>query len=259
MTFLQAPQETYAGNSAKRHIGFGGGWQAGGLRDRGISPLYYSGHYGLAQAGYYYISDSTLAGISTNFSWGRIIPAIYPGPDGSEIISIRGSLDFQLLRYAGTLTGEKIRLHAGGTMTSNIGFYEHNNLMNSAKKNYSFSTLNVTGSISDAINIMGRDFMVSFTASIPVISFIVRPSQSYIKPEGFLDHNTGNIRSFFSSIEIASLNRFAGAVTETAIERTLSSGNKIQLGYKWQYFSHMNENRLESAMHGISIKTFFSL
>ncbi len=259
MTFLQGPQEAYAGNNAKRHIGFGGGWEVGGLRDRGISPLYYSGHHALARAGYYYISDSTLAGISTNFSWGRIIPAIYPGPDGSEMKSIRGSLDFRLLRYAGNLFGEKIRLHAGGTMASSFGFYEHNNLMNSARKSYSFSTINVTGSLSGDINITGRDFRVSFTAGIPVLSFIVRPAHSYIKPDGFLDHNTGKLRSLFSSIETASMKSYTGAGTEISVEHTLDSGNKVRLAYRWQYSDHRSVNRLETGMHGISVKTLFSL
>lgn len=244
---------------ATKYIGIGAGWTYGGLRDHGISPLYYSGHHASGEAGYHIYSDSLLAHVEAGYSHGSISPSIYPGPDGSKMKSIKARADFQYLRYTGSVAGGRVKVYAGGMLTSRFGYYEHNNLMNSAKKNYIFSTLNLGAGLSREINIGAGKSMILFTFDLPVISLILRPSFSYIKPEGFLNHNTGNLQSVFSSIELSSLNRFAGAGTSLAIERKLNSGNMIRLGYRWEFFDHKNSNRLKSTLHGLSVKTFFSL
>ncbi len=247
------------GEPATKYIGIGAGWTYGGLRDYGISPLYYSGHHASGEAGYLIYSDSLMVQIEAGYSHGTISPSIYPGPDGSKMKSIKASADLHYLRYAGSIAGDRIRIYAGGMLTSRFGYYEHNNLMNSARKNYIFSALNLGGGLAREINAGSGRSMIIFTVEVPVVSLIMRPSYSYIRPEGFLNHNTGNLESFFSSIEISSVNRFTGAGTSLAIERKLNSGNKLSLRYRWEYFDHKNPNRLKSALHGLSIKTLFSL
>ncbi len=260
LTLIAFPLLTEAktDSPAAKFLGTAAGYTYGGLRDYGISPLYYGGHHITGEAGYYLYKDSILFNIEAGFSHGTVRPSIYPGPDGSKMKSIKAGADINYMRYAGSI-GERAKIFAGGIMVSRFGFYEHNNLMNSAKTNYIYSTINAGGKLTREIDAGSGRYMLLVTVDVPVLAFITRPAYSYIKPEGFLNHNTGNIRSFFSSIEISSINRFTGIGTNVEIERKLSNGNTVRLGYSWEFFDHKNSNRLKSALHGITIKKFFSL
>jgi hypothetical protein len=249
--------EGYSGERKHRQFNIGAGWAHMGLRDRGISPLYYSGNHLFLAAGFNHRTEKISNQLEVNFLYGNLSPAIYPGLNLSQMQSFKAGISFSHMRLAGNLIGNKGFFFLGGIIGSQFAYYEHNQFANSAKKNFSFSTINISSSLSYPFSLNERECNLSLQIYMPVIAFIIRPNHSYIRPEGFLDHNAGNLQSLFNSVEIASLNKFFGLGSELSFRYKLRSNNTLRIGYRWEYTGHNNINKLKTATHGIILQTFF--
>ena len=249
--------EGYSGEGKHRHLNIGAGWAHMGLRDKGISPLYYSGSHLFFASGFKHRTDSLLNHLEVNFLYGSITPAIYPGLTISQMQSFRAGISFSHMRLAGNLFGNKGKFFLGGIIGSQFTYYEHNQFANSAKNNFSFSTISISSSLSYPLSANERKYNLALQIYMPVIAFIIRPTYSYIQPEGFLDHNTGNLQSLFNSIEVSSLNKFLGLGSELSFKYRLRNNNGLRMGYRWEYSGHNNINQLKTATHGIILQTFF--
>ena len=249
--------EGHSGERKHLHLNIGAGWAHMGLRDKGISPLYYSGSHLFFASGFKHQTDSLLNQLEVNFLYGSITPVIYPGLTISQMQSFRTGISFSHMRFAGNLLGNKGKFFLGGIIGSQFTYYEHNQFANSAKNNFSFSTISISSSLSYPLPANERKYNLTLQLYMPVVAFIIRPAHSYIKPEGFLDHNKGNLLSLLNSIEVASLNKFFGLGSELSFKYRLRNNNALRMGYRWEYSGHNNINQLKTATHGIILQTFF--
>jgi len=241
--------------TGNRHIHAGAGWAYLGMRDKGLSPLYYSGSHALFESGYLNRQDSVLNRLDISFMTGAISPEIYPGLTLSVMKNMKGSISYSHMRYAGSLAAENARVFLGGTWKNQSALYRHNQFSNSAKTSYFLSQIYIDGLISLGSDNNGKRWMVEFGLAMPVVTFIIRPDYAYIFPAGFLEHDLNNLQSTIRSIEIAAPNRFFGLVSDLSLRFAMTDNHAMTIKYNWQYFGHQDSNQLNSATHGISLQT----
>lgn len=237
----------------------GAGWASLGIRDIGISPLYYSGSHLSGNAGYMNSSDTFLSTINIRILYGTVHPDIYPELTNVGMKSMKAGGSYSYMRFAGIFAGGEGKLFFGGTLDSNLGYYKHNKYTNSAINQYFLTTLGFSGKASYPLDRDQNNFLLAFNLHMPFVAAIVRDGYAYIKPSGFLDHETGNVQSFFKSIDIQSLDNFFSLESVLSLEYRLKNDNAWLIGYRWGYFGHDNFNVLKSATHGIFIQTLLNL
>lgn len=237
----------------------GAGWASLGIRDIGISPLYYSGSHLSGNAGYMKSSDNFLSTINIRILYGTVHPDIYPDLTNVGMKSLKAGVSYSYMRFASIFAGGEGKLFFGGTLDSNFGHYKHNKYTNSAINQYFLTTLGFSGQASYPLDRDQNNFLLAFNLHMPFVAAIVRNGYAYIKPSGFLNHETGNVESFFKSIDFQSLNNFFSLESILSLEYRLKNDNTWRIGYRWEYFGHNNSNVLKSATHGIYIQTILNL
>jgi hypothetical protein len=241
------------------HLIFGAGWASLGIRDMGMSPLYYSGSHFYGNAGHLIRRDNYLSALDIRFLYGTIYPGIYPELTSSGMNSLKAGGSYSYLRLTGSFAEGEGKLFTGGTLNSQFGHYKHHRFTNSAINQYFATTLGISGLASYPIELGQKQFLVVFHTHVPLVAATVRQAFAYIKPSGFLDHETGNFQSFFKSIDIHTLNNFFSLETVISIEYRFENDNAWRIGYRWEYFGHYNYNVMKSATHGIFIQTLLNL
>ena len=235
----------------------GAGWAHVGIRDKGISPLYYNGSHTLITSSLISGGDSMFNNVEINFLFGNITPAIYPKQTSSRMKSLKGGLNYSHMRFVTTFFSGKAMLHLGGILDLQFAWYKHNQMKNSSENSYSFNTLNASTLISYPLRINERNFNIEFRLFLPVAAAVLRPSYSYIKAGGFMDHSAGHTMRVINSFEVLTLNRFFGAGSEVSLKFIIGS-SPVKIGYKWEYAGHYDINRLDSATHGITLQRVFN-
>lgn len=241
-----------------RDLSFGAGWARLGLRDLGISPLYYSGNQAFFSTGYRHQTNKVINHLEINFYSGHALPAINPGLTDARLKTIRSGMNYSHLRYIPGPVDGKIKWLLGGTLDLQYGNYKHNRYANSAINNYFFSTININSTITRPFIKNDRQWLLEFTIHMPVMASVIRHDYSYINPAGFLNHSYSNLQSTFKSIEFSSLKRFFGLNSELSAECRLRNNNALRISYRWEYLGHDNPNRLKSAVHGLKLQTIFN-
>jgi hypothetical protein len=240
-----------------RHFNLGGGWAWSGIRDEGLSPLYYSGNHVYVNSGLHSRTDTRLFFADIGFVTGVITPAINPELTDSHMRNINLQLNIAHLRQAGTLLND-FSLFLGGSIGSEFAYYRHSQFVNNYITVYSINTVNLDSRISYRFAVNQRECVIAFRTFLPVVSFLIRPDFAYIMPSGFLDHSSGNLKGLANSLEISSLNRFFSLNSNLSFEYILGNSNALRVHYTWQYSNHKNQNRLTSATHGIVLQTMFN-
>jgi uncharacterized membrane protein YqaE (UPF0057 family) len=255
---VRYPHET-ENNTINNQLIIGAGWASLGIRDTGISPLYYRGSHLYGNAGYLRSSDTFLSEFNIRVFYGKVRPEIYPDLTNSEMNSLNAGGSYSYMRFAGNFASGEGKLFLGGTLNSQFGHFRHNKFTNSAVNQYFLTSLGLTGKAFYPLDRDQNNYLLVFSIHMPFVAAIVRNGYAYIKPTGFLDHETGNFQSFFKSIDFQSLNNFFSLETVLSIEYRLRNDNIWRIGYRWDYLGHDNYNVLKSATHGIFIQTLLNL
>lgn len=235
----------------------GAGWAHYGIRDKGISPLYFNGSHTIITSSLKLGGDSIFNNVEMNFLFGNITPAIYPEQTSSRMKSLKGGLNYSHMRLVTTFSNGKARLYLGGILDLKFAWYNHNQMTNSSENSYFFNTLNVSTTFSYPLIINERDCKIELRLFVPVAAAVLRPSYSYIKPAGFMDHSAGHTMSVINSFEYLTLNKFFGAGSEISLKFILGN-NPVKVVYRWEYAGHNNINRLDSATHFIALQRVFN-
>lgn len=252
--------ESHSEIEKTRFFNLGGGWAYSGLRDKGISPLYYSGNNAIISVGQSVRSDIMFRNLEINFYVGKLFPGINPDLTLAQMKNMKTGINYSYMKFISNIINERGKLFLGGALETQAAYYEHNQFTNSSFNGYLFSTLNISGSLSYPLINKDRQYLIIFQMQLPVMAAIVRPSYAYIKPQGFMDHSNNNIQRFIKSIEISSVNKFHGISSNISIEYKFNNNdNAFRIGYKWEYIGHQNINMLKSAVHGITVQTMFNL
>jgi hypothetical protein len=254
ITHSADPTET----GRSRQFSISGGWTHLGLRDMGISPLYYSGSHVLAGAGYRSQSQKVMNHLDLTFMAGSLFPAIYPDLASSRMESIKTSASYSRLWFTGKSSNQKLGWHLGGRWNTQFAHYRHNQFVNSEINQYFIGTIGASGMLTYPVSGNERKHLMIFQIHLPLAAAIVRNSYAYIKPAGFLEHENSRLQSILNSIEYASPKNFFNLETDFSFEYSMRNNNRLRIGYRWEYMGHRNYNTLKSATHGIILQTMFN-
>ena len=259
---VQGNDSTYidsSGTGKFRYITGGGGWAWHGLRDMGMSPMYYRGSHIYGITGYEARNENLIQFIYAGLLSGAVSPSIYPELTGSRMKSVIADASYSFLRQAGNFGNERGEWFLGGTFSGQFAFYKHNLFSNSAVNQHFLSTAGINSRISYPVGNSRRELTMVFQIHVPLLAAVLRNSYAYIKPDGFLVHENSNIESFYKSLEVFTVNKFSGVRTDLFVEYRLQNSNAWRLGYQWEYFEHRNVNLLKAARHGLYLHLMLNI
>jgi hypothetical protein len=244
------------GAEGTRHLLLGGGWTHYGIRDMGISPLYYSGSHFSGNTGFQIQGERSRNMIDISFITGTVEPAINPVFTQSRMKNLKGELNFTHLRNGGSVAGTKAKWFMGGSWNTQFAYYKHNQYTNSAINHFLISSLGVSSMVSYPI--VDNRLLMTVRVNVPLVAAIVRPGYAYIKPRGFMNHENSYLESLINSIELSTLNRFSGFSTGFSTEYAFGNNSILLIGYRWEYIGHNDSNTLKLATHGIFFQKIFN-
>ncbi len=240
-----------------RHLIAGTGFTWHNTRDEGISPFIYSGRHNSFNAGISKRKDSYSSQLYFSLYNGQLHPVIYPELSDAAMKTHKINLNYFYLRNAGKIAGSNISLSAGGSIENSYVYHRHLLFDNSSINNSFYSKVSLSAMGSFPFTWEERDFILNYRLSVPVVTFIVRPSYAMSKPIGYLTSPDKHVRAFFESLEVSAINSFRGLRNRIWIERQLGSRYGLKLSYEWNYFSYNGENTVKSGTNTFMIHTFF--
>lgn len=174
-------------------------------------------------------------------------------------IGIDNRLEF-LYRFHGA-SHDRWRFWAGGSLQGFMDVKEIPALMNAAVGVTAFENLCATSMAQFDFAFIRGGAMPLFSAyaklSLPIVGLAVRPGFTY------LDNYTGDINMANTVLgDYESFGKlFPGVSTDIGLYFNLLNGNRIGLGYRWDYLStgHKGIYRYDNAFHAINLNFMFRI
>lgn len=230
---------------------FSPGWAYQQGRDEAMSPLTYSGHLFNGVVGLEKTNKNQFNSFVLNAMLGRMQAVNQPKGLRSRAQALRVQMDYAHLRKVKTWPTHGLELWLGGTWNNMLNVLNHTGYLNNSL-NYAFSS-----SLGGAIRVQypmhmgGRVFHVYGQAELPMLAFNFRPSFASSIPEGYIAQERSNVRAFFDSGKLQTLNRFIRLKNQLGIHRDLPNGNQVMLSYSWDYYQISHPHPVQMAVHQI--------
>jgi hypothetical protein len=239
------------------------------VADKATSPLLYKGfEFPYAGIGYFNHSERTIKTLETEFSFGwlktRTETPWYEPRNTSYYLAIRYNHLYHLI----TIFNNRVNWYLGPELNINGHFRVNYKYGNSA---FTFDNYNGAG-ISTRFefpfghksgtvkvwfikfNRRDRDLRLSWQLSVPVVSFMIRPT--YVTITNFIapdmrtkitaDHTGGGLLIPFN------------IRSQTELYYTLHNRNMLKIGYTWNFYHHdPGYNKVQSAFHGVMFSYIF--
>ncbi len=246
-----------------KYLGLGLGVSFVKVLDQATSPLLYKGwEFPYASLGYLTHSEKVIKTLETDFSFGwlktRTETPWYDPRNTSYYLAIR----YNFLYRLPFLSDKKVRWYLGPEFNINGHFRVNYKFDNSA---FTFDNYNGVGFAnrfelpfsykSGEFKFLGirfkrrdRDLRLSWQLSMPLVSFIIRPT--YVTITNFIDPE---LQRKISSNQITGGLFVPFSVrSQTELYYILHNGNLIKLSYVWNFFSNdPGYNKVQTAFHGI--------
>jgi hypothetical protein len=229
------------------------------VKDKGMSPLLYTGYGGNFSLGYQREKIFNRTGYFMDFGYGLLSPDFF---DGIRARNYRLNFDVYHQKYVTWIYSGNYKLFAGGSVNTNTAvrdlFYFSNNSVNYEH----FTSLSLSGSIRSSNRfIFTRPMDFHYQVNIPVVNFIVRPSYAFSLPTGFFNRENSILKGFWDSGHIESFNnfiRFENSITTTI---HLRNKNAFKVGYGWEFYRYnrIPDNRVSVGVHQLKIIKLFHL
>lgn len=276
--WLQTGQASGTGSNEERkterknrdkYLGVGPFFSYTKVVDNTTSPLVYKGfNFPGASIGYHVHSAKRIKTFETDFAAGNLNTSTetpwYNPVNTSYLLVARYNILYRLNRFS----TESLRWYIGPEFNINGHFRVNYKYGNSA---FTFDNYNGVGVASRIelpfswesrelkfwfikINRRDRDLRLSWQVSMPLASFMVRPTYvtitNFIDPELQTKITTDHINGgFLIPLNIRS---------QTELTYILHNQNMIRLGYIWNFYSHdPGTNKVQSAFHGFVFSFMF--
>lgn len=227
-------------------------------RDEGMSPLIYSGSHFNGVISIEKHKNNRFNALDLEVMLGRLRPSTQPKPFRSRAAGLRLQMDYQHLRLVRTWNNNQLQLFIGGATNNMLSVLWHRSYMNNSL-NYAFSSaIGAAARLQYPFFINGKKFKPYAQIHLPLLAFNLRPSYVSSIPEGYIAQERGNIRAFFDSGKLQTINRFFRVRNELGIQRVLKTGNEVFLAYRWDYYSIPHEHKIQMAVHQILLGWKFS-
>lgn len=244
-------------NAENRFLTFGTGYSHYKVRNTNMSPLLYTGSTIFSDFGYVKLSNQKIDRFDF-LSWaGSVKPSINPDLTNSNMTFFRLDFDYMYMHSMKIWKETDLNWFAGGAWTTKNGFRLHNKYYNN---NFDFdviSSLNVATAIRKSLLINNHPVEITYHLLLPVLSYTIGPSYSYVLPEDYIVEPEPNAWTFLKSGQFVSLNHLQRVNSLLDISYYINNGNAFRLSYHWDFINNKSTNQIISANHGFTLSTLF--
>ncbi|MEX2592442.1 MAG: hypothetical protein WD426_06680 [Anditalea sp.] len=210
-------------------INISGGFEKSVQRDKGMSPLMYSGSGFFTQMAFYKESEKQSLLLALNFVRGT-----QRSKYGNSIGFNRGSIRiFNFCHKDKKLTN---KLH-WGLSTNNVFSHRYNPEFVNFNDHFEyFTNLGPAAKYLYPFKIKGRNLIMEGLAHIQLIGFMIRPSYTSSYPEGFLREQPSIFNGLVNSVKVYHPGNAWNFGFRPKLNYPLKSGNRISLGYQYEFY-----------------------
>ena len=241
-----------------RHFNLGIGATVPKFLDKSFSALRYQGYAASVTAGLVWARPDTTArhlGYA-RFDYGQMSAFSFAFAD---LNSFRFEGNYRYEVQVKPVGKDRLRWYAGGSFNGLWTLWQFQNFSNNAFNNSFYFSLSPQSTLEYPFRLWKRNFQVSFSAFLPLLTFAVRPSYGTTRLPEFLDEERDEpLRQFLGSGRFTSLNHFFRYSNTWALEYTVRNTNRLRLSYTWNFVRYDEPRLVQSASHHIAIATMFN-
>lgn len=238
---------------AKRFFEFTPGYALQQGRDEGMSPLTYRGGHFNGLLALEKTKQGRFNRVELSAAFGQLRPPRQPELFRSRALALRLQLDYCHERLLSSWRNGQLRLFLGGAWNNLLNVIWHQRYLNNSL-NYVFSSgIGPSGSLRYNFQIGKKAFEAYAQLQLPLLAFNLRPAYASSLPEGFIAQDRSNVRAFFDSGRLQSLNGFFRLRNNLAVHYRLKNNNAVLLTYRWDYYDISQRHRVRMAIHQILI------
>jgi len=240
-------------NLPERYFQFTPGYAFQQGRDEGMSPLIYSGNHFNGTVGLEKTKNKQFNQLELTAIFGRLRAKSQPEALRSSVLALRTQLDYCHERFIRSWMNDDLTFYLGGSWNNLLNVLWHQRYLNNSL-NYAFSSsLGPSGRFEYRFSLKQRKFRIRAQLQIPLVAFNLRPAFASSLPEGYIAQERSNVRAFFDSGELQTLNKFFRLRNLLQVHYELPNNNEVMLAYRWDYYAMQEEHPVKMAVHQILI------
>ncbi|HNX65724.1 MAG TPA: hypothetical protein PKH02_02520 [Bacteroidales bacterium] len=222
---------------------FGVGFSLAKDLDRGQSPLIYKGLCPVIKLGYESYSPQWIKMLFIDLQYGKLKNRFSPDFPGEKPHLIVGRINYSVYK-GGWVKPKKMNFFPGLFLdiTSNMRVLPK--LGNSALGYEILSDIGLTCLTQNKMKQENSHLSFSHSLQIPIASYLFR--SNYVSMMNYIDPKATYARTILSDGEFVSLNRLFRITSQVSSSYISASNNRLNLTWKWDYFSCNTSNRSES-------------
>jgi hypothetical protein len=242
-------------NESLLHIG-GGGYR-GSTLDRAMSPHLYRGFGGGAIMGYVYRTSFWSHEVSINGQYAEQTNQFEFSNNTLDNIAVEVNYFVGVRVYE--LFNGHVRANAGLSWYNQWSLRINNAYTNNAFYNDYYSSIKPTLALRADVPLFGRILSLYQQAMYSSMSYVVRPIFASTTHRNALGVEDDGLWEFISSGEFQGMSIHRSAVCNTTIEYGFKNGNKVRLGYQWNYQHNKGINPVQLAGHQLNFGVMMNL
>lgn len=246
-------QQSATDTVAQRFLLFSPGYAMQHGRDEGMSPLTYRGSHFHGTIGVEKRKKDNLNALHFSAAIGKMQAYNAPITTRPSALALRLQMDYSYQRRIGIWLDDQLAVYVGASWNNLLHVLWHRQYVNNSL-NYIFSSaIGPSGQVDYQFKIKSKQFRIHAQLQIPLLAFNMRPAYASSLPEGYIAQDRSNVRAFFDSGKLVTLNRFFRLRNTLGVAHPLRNGNELFLNYCWDYYSSSTMHRTQLAVHQISL------
>lgn len=241
-----------------RHFNLGVGGALPKFLDESFSVLRYQGYAASVVGGLTWAKpDTTARHIGyVRFDYGQMSAFSFAFADLNSF-RFEGYYAYEWL--VKPLWRDRLRWYAGGNIGGLWTLWQFQSYSNNAFNNSFYVSLSPQTTFEYPFQLWKRNFQVSYSAFLPLLTFAIRPSYGTTRFSEFLDDERDeSVRQFIESGRLASLNNFFRYSNTFALEYALRNTNRLRLSYTWNFVRYTEPRLVQAASHNITLAVMFN-
>ena len=241
-----------------RHFNLGIGATLPKFLDQSFSALRYQGYAASVTAGLVWANPDTTARhlAHARFDYGQMSAFSFAFAD---LDAFRFEAHYSYETRMKPLWKDRLRWYVGGNLSGLWTLWQFQNYSNNAFNNSFYFSLSPQTTLEYPFRLWKRNFQVSYSAFLPLLTFAIRPSYGTTRLPEFIDSERDEpVQQFLGSGRVTSLNRFFRYSNTLALEYALRNTNRLRLSYTWNFIRYNEPRLVQSASHNITIATMFN-
>ncbi|MDQ3193297.1 MAG: hypothetical protein M3Q58_17070 [Bacteroidota bacterium] len=222
------------------------------VRDKGMSPLLYTGAGYFSSQAYVSVSEKKTNSLKLDLTYGRVKNKKFGILHNSRV-----EITYSHLRKV--INNERLDLFIGGSLGF-LGAYRYQPFFLNSAHNYEIiQSVEITTSANYVVPLYQKNIIFSGSINIPIISAVIRPAYASPLPNGFQTFSYEFTEAYWRSNEMMTLNRFIRINTCFSANYPIFERDLMSLSYSWDFYTIQTENPVIFAGHTVLLSFFIYL